>query len=113
MLCIYVPSVLFMIYYLFPFFQAISDGQIDMKMLTNLSNFSVLSNTVNEIGINVYQSGRGYLVGIMLFIHFFKRVLETLFLHNYSSKQTEGGVGVTIGVYYALTCWLITNVTVS
>jgi hypothetical protein len=59
------------------------------------------------------SNGRECLVAGMLAIHFGKRILETLFLHKYSSKQTDGIMGGFIGLYYAVTCWLITNVMVS
>ena len=62
---------------------------------------------------DLVSNGRECLVAAMLLTHFGKRVLETLFLHKYSSKQTDGVMGGTIGLYYTLTCWLITSFTVS
>ena len=52
-------------------------------------------------------NGREPLTAALLAVHFFKRLVETLFLHRYSSTATDGAVGATIGVYYLLTSALI------
>jgi very-long-chain enoyl-CoA reductase len=53
-------------------------------------------------------NGREPLTAVLLFLHFGKRLAETLFLHRYSSKATDGAVGAFIGVYYLLTSLLVT-----
>lgn len=95
MLLIYVPSVIFLLNHLAP----ITAG------LPPASLFDI--NNLLEAG-----KSREGLVASMLLVHFAKRVAETLFLHKYSSKQTDGVMGGTIGVYYTLTCLLITSFSV-
>ena len=102
MLMIYVPSTLFLLNYLRPFLTAFTEGQLTGTLL----NMGSLSG-------DLVTNGRECLVAVMLLIHFGKRVLETLFLHKYSSKETDGVMGGSIGLYYTLTCWLITSFTVS
>ena len=102
MLMIYVPSALFLLNYLRPFISAFTEGQLT----GSLFNMGAVSG-------DLVSNGRECLVATMLLTHFGKRVLETLFLHKYSSKQTDGVMGGTIGLYYTLTCWLITSFTVS
>ena len=102
MLMIYVPSALFLLNYLRPFISAFTEGQLT----GSLFNMGAVSG-------DLVSNGRECLVAAMLLTHFGKRVLETLFLHKYSSKQTDGVMGGTIGLYYTLTCWLITSFTVS
>ena len=98
MLMIYVPSVLFLLNYLRPFGAAFSAGELTGSLLN--------MGSVNGALVN---NGRECLVAGMLLFHFVKRVAETLFLHKYSSKQTDGVMGACIGVYYTLTCLLITS----
>ena len=98
MLMIYVPSVLFLLNYLRPFGVAFSAGELTGSLLNMGSVTGALVN-----------NGRECLVAGMLLFHFAKRVAETLFLHKYSSKQTDGVMGACIGVYYTLTCLLITS----
>ena len=98
MLMIYVPSVLFLLNYLRPFGAALSAGELTGSLLN--------MGSVNGALVN---NGRECLVAGMLLFHFVKRVAETLFLHKYSSKQTDGVMGACIGVYYTLTCLLITS----
>lgn len=98
MLMIYVPSVLFLLNYLRPFGAAFSAGELTGSLLNMGSVSGALVN-----------NGRECLVAGMLLFHFVKRVAETLFLHKYSSKQTDGVMGACIGVYYTLTCLLITS----
>jgi hypothetical protein len=98
MLMIYVPSVLFLLNYLRPFGAAFSADELTGSLLN--------MGSVNGALVN---NGRECLVAGMLLFHFVKRVAETLFLHKYSSKQTDGVMGACIGVYYTLTCLLITS----
>lgn len=98
MLLIYVPSVIFLLNYLAPFASAYSAGQLTGSLLN-----------MGSISGALVSNGRECLVAGMLLFHFVKRVLETLFLHKYSSKQTDGVMGAIIGVYYTLTCLLITS----
>ena len=98
MLLIYVPSVLFLLNYLMPFANAFSAGQLTGSLLN-----------MGSVTGALVSNGRECLVAGMLLIHFVKRVAETLFLHKYSSKQTDGVMGAFIGVYYTLICLLITK----
>jgi very-long-chain enoyl-CoA reductase len=50
---------------------------------------------------------RSCLVLVLLTAHFGKRVLETCFLHKYSGNS-DVAIASCIGIYYALTCALIT-----
>ena len=56
--------------------------------------------------INPATFAGSHLLALCLTIHFLKRVLETLFLHKYSTKVNYS-VGAFIGVYYTLVSWII------
>ena len=101
MLLIYVPSAIFLSSYLLPFYSAFSAGDLTGSLLN-----------MGSISGALVSNGRECLVATMLFGHFAKRILETLFLHKYSSKETDGTMGGFIGFYYMLTCLLITNFSV-
>ena len=54
------------------------------------------------------NNGRELLVATMLFLHFAKRVVETVAVHHYSGSL-DGGVGGFIGLFYALLTLLISS----
>jgi hypothetical protein len=101
MLFIYVPSMVFLLNYLLPFVNASAAGELTGSLLN-----------MGSITGALVSNGREALIATMLLGHFVKRVLETLFLHKYSSKQTDGAMGGFIGIYYTLTCLLITSFSV-
>ena len=65
---------------------------------------ALLLNTTYLYGLT--SGSTFFLLTITLTLHFLKRVLETLFLHKYSTKVNPN-VGAFIGVYYAVISWII------
>lgn len=57
-------------------------------------------------GAPIGGNGREIIVRALLLLHFAKRVAETLFVHEYSGSASAPVAGF-IGVYYALTAWLV------
>lgn len=60
----------------------------------------------STIASSIVGAGPSILVLFALTAHFLKRVLETLFLHRYSTTVNPS-VGTFIGGYYAFVSWLI------
>lgn len=65
---------------------------------------ALILNTASLINPATFAGSQ--LLALCLTIHFLKRVLETLFLHKYSTK-VNCSVGAFIGVYYTLVSWII------
>jgi hypothetical protein len=102
MLLLYVPSIIFLVNYLMPYFNAHKAGELTGTIFK-----------MDSLKKNLVKNGRECLIGAMLLFHFAKKVFEFLVFHTHtSSPHTNGFSGLIKGVHQLAFCFIITTFSV-
>lgn len=95
----YVPALIILLRYLLPY--------------VNAYNADNLTGTLLQMSARgkgtLVKNGRECLIGVMLLGHYLRKMFESAAGKN---PSTNGGNRVTTGVFHALTCLIITTVSV-
>lgn len=102
MLLLYVPSIIFLVNYLMPYFNAHKAGELTGTIFK-----------MDSLKKNLVKNGRECLIGAMLLFHFAKKVFEFLVFHTHTSlPHTNGFSGLMKGVHQLAFCFIITTFSV-
>lgn len=98
----YVPALIILLRYLLPY--------------VNAYNADNLTGTLLQMSARgkgtLVKNGRECLIGVMLLGHYLRKLLESAACKNPSKGATVGGNRFTSGLFHALTCLIITTVSV-
>ena len=98
----YVPPLIILLHYLLPYLSAYKAGNLTGTLLKMSSKGTG----------SLVKNGRECLIAVMLLGHFLRKLVESASCKNPTPASKDGSKRIVSGITHALTCYVITTVSV-